>query len=159
MLEEMDKLSDEIREKNDEGEVILFMDGNGKIGLLGEELSRNGKLLQDVFGECELEVMNRSGKCKGSITRVNRKNPDERSAIDFLVVSEEAEQAVEKVEIDEEGDFLLKGSAASDHNSFLVDLRLQNADIGRKDKLVRWRLNAPAEKWIQFKDELTLKSR
>ena len=41
MLMEMDKLSEEIQEKKAEGDVILFMDGNGKIGILGEEKSRN----------------------------------------------------------------------------------------------------------------------
>ena len=42
MILEMDKLNDEIQDKKNEGEVMLFMDGNGKIGLLGEETSRNG---------------------------------------------------------------------------------------------------------------------
>ena len=49
MLLEMDKLSEEIQERKLEGEVVLFMDGNGKIGILGEEASRNGKMLLEVF--------------------------------------------------------------------------------------------------------------
>ena len=51
MLAGMDKLSLEIQENKNKGEVLLFMDGNGKIGLLGEEISRNGKLLFNVFDE------------------------------------------------------------------------------------------------------------
>ena len=73
MLSEMDELSDEIQEKKDEGEVMVFMDGNGKIGILGEEISRNGRLLLDLFEENNLEVMNLSERCEGAITRVNRK--------------------------------------------------------------------------------------
>ena len=111
MLLEMDKLSDEIQEKRDEGEVMLFMDGNGKIGMLGEEISRNGRLLMDLFNENDLELMNQSDKCKGAITRVNRKRTDETSAIDFLVVTESIEQQIEQIIIDEKGDFLLHGSA------------------------------------------------
>ena len=158
MLIEMDKLCEEVQEKKDEGEVVLFMDGNGKIGLLGEELSRNGKMLRDVFNECELEVMNESEKCEGVITRVNRKNVNEMSAIDFLVVTKEAEKGIKKLTIDEKGDFLLKGSAASDHNSFLVDLKLENLESNKRDKVVRWRLNAPVEKWENFQDELALRA-
>ena len=62
MLAEMDKLSDEIQEKKNQGEIVLFMDGNAKIGLLNEPVSRNGKLLREVFDECGLEVMNESEK-------------------------------------------------------------------------------------------------
>ena len=46
---EMSILSEEIERYQKEGEVIIFMDGNGKIGLLGEEKSRNGTLLDNIF--------------------------------------------------------------------------------------------------------------
>ena len=36
---EMGNLSEEIQENLNEGEILIFMDGNGKIGLLGEEKS------------------------------------------------------------------------------------------------------------------------
>ena len=72
MLIEMDRLSSEIQNKKNEGEVILFMDGNGKIGLLGENVSPNGQKLLQVFDECEMEIMNKSDKCEGMITQVNR---------------------------------------------------------------------------------------
>merc|ERR1739838_1196491 len=49
ITEEMLSLSEEIEEFKTEGEVILFMDGNGKMGLLGEEKSRNGKMLEQIF--------------------------------------------------------------------------------------------------------------
>ena len=32
-----------------EGEIILCMDANAKVGLMGEECSRNGKLIKKVF--------------------------------------------------------------------------------------------------------------
>ena len=44
--EEMDKLTEEILDMKASGEVILCMDGNAKIGLMGETVSRNGKLLK-----------------------------------------------------------------------------------------------------------------
>ena len=157
MLIEMDKLGDEIQEKKEQGEVILFMDGNGKIGLLGEEKSRNGKLLQGIFDEYDLEVMNKSEKCDGVITRVNRKNIEEKSAIDFLV-TKEAEEGIRKLTIDEKGDFLLRGSTSSDHNSFLLDIQLGNLGTSKREKVIKWRLNAPVEKWKEYQDKLAEKS-
>ena len=65
----MDKLSEEILELEKEGEVIICMDANVKIGLMGEEMSRNGKLVTEFFQECKLEVINSSQKCLGTITR------------------------------------------------------------------------------------------
>ena len=73
MLLEMDKLSDEIQEKQNEDEVMVFMVGNGKIGILGEDISRNGRLHLDLFNENDVEVMNNSDKCEGAITCVNLK--------------------------------------------------------------------------------------
>ena len=60
---EMELLQEEITEMKNEGEVFLAMDGNGKLGLLNETPSRNGKLLQQVFDNMGLLVMNKSKKC------------------------------------------------------------------------------------------------
>ena len=49
-----------------EGEIFLAMDGNAKLGILGEAPSRNGKLLSQVFSNTGLILMNNSQKCKGT---------------------------------------------------------------------------------------------
>ena len=82
---EMEKLSEEIQEYRNEGEVIVCMDGNGKIGLLGEEKSRNGKLIEEVVATNEMTFLNKSEKCIGKITRANSNNANEVSAIDFVI--------------------------------------------------------------------------
>ena len=41
---EFQLLSEEIEEKSKEGEILLAMDANAKIGVLNEDVSRNGKL-------------------------------------------------------------------------------------------------------------------
>ena len=78
IYEEMGKLSEEILELQRDGEVILCMDANAKTGLMGEEVSRNGKLMMNMFEECELEVVNGGEKCVGVVTRQNRKRPSEK---------------------------------------------------------------------------------
>ena len=71
---EMYLLQEEINEMNEEGEIFLAMDGNGKLGILGETPSRNGKFLQQVFTNTDLTLMNTSSKCEGKITRKNTSN-------------------------------------------------------------------------------------
>ena len=56
--------------------------------------------------------------------------------------------------IDEKGDFLPRGASPSDHNSFLVRISLTDINHVAKEKIVRWRLNSPAEKWQEFQDIL-----
>ena len=158
MLLEMDKLSCEIHNKKNEGEVILFMDGNGKIGLLGEQISRNGELLLQLFNECDLEIMNKSEKCEGAVTRVNRTNPSEMSAIDFVLASEQVEDQIEKIVIDEKCDYVLGGLALTDHNSIIMNVDIENVESRTNEKITRWRLNAPAEKWDTFENALYQKS-
>ena len=44
--QEMQLLTEEIEDMKSEGEILIVMDGNAKLGLLGEEPSRNGRLLK-----------------------------------------------------------------------------------------------------------------
>ena len=67
-----------------EGEILLLMDGNAKIGLLGEETSRNGHHLKKVFDSTGLILVNEKEKCKERITRRNTTNEREFSAIYFI---------------------------------------------------------------------------
>ena len=148
--EEMESLTEEILDMSQEGEVILFMDANGKIGLMGEVMSRNGKLLRKVFDECRLIVMNSSEKCKGKVTRQNRKNPNEKSAIDFVVTTGDAESMIEEMIIDEDEKYLMQGKTASDHNSILLSINIKQVDKKKNEKKVKWRVKAPEENWLDF---------
>ena len=80
-------LKEEINEMKKEGDIMITMNGNARIGLLVEDISRNGHLILKVFHETRLQVLNKSNNCKGKITRKNTNNENEKSAIDFVVVS------------------------------------------------------------------------
>ena len=67
---EIDMLMEELVERRSEGDVLLAMDGNGKIGLMGEEKSRNGIMLLKLFEEVNLTVVNQSKKCIGHVLAV-----------------------------------------------------------------------------------------
>ena len=151
---EMDSLCEEILEKQNEGRVILFMDGNAKIGLLNENISRNGKLLLDVIEECSLQILNNTEICHGKITRVNRKKPSEKSAIDFVFASPEAKTMITHMTIDEEEKFVMAGKSPSDHNSIIVELQINKIEKQKQQKRVKWRLSAPEELWADFRKQL-----
>ena len=151
--EEMNLLSEEIQEFKHEGEILMFMDGNGKIGLLGEEKSRNGKLLEKTFEEHDLQVVNRSDKCDGKITRQCTTNVKEVSAIDFVVANKSLMKNIQSMEIDEKGLLKIRGKKDSDHNTISVKIKLGEEKM-KPSKKVQWRLNAPEECWTKFRREL-----
>ena len=143
---EFGELTEEVLELKQCGDVIIVMDANAKVGILGESVSRNGKYLLNMINEVPLENMNLSEKCEGCITRVNRKNPSERSAIDFILACQEAEKLFEKIEIDEEGKYLMRSEkAASDHNSIILNLNFQNIDHHQVSPIPKWNIHASEE--------------
>ena len=71
-------------------------------------LSRNGKILSDIIEERNLKVVNSSEKCTGTITRSKTTSKGiEQSVIDYVVVSENMYNSVEKMNIDEEKEKVL----------------------------------------------------
>ena len=151
---EMMLLTEEIEEMQRDGEILLAMDGNAQIGLLGEPISRNGKCLLQVFEKMNLHVLNNTEKCKGKITRVNTKNHTEYSAIDFVVVSEETKPWIKNMLIDEDGLFKVKGRNQSDHNTILIELHIIGTFHHKTTKKTCWNIHAPEPKWNSFIREI-----
>ena len=152
--QEMHLLTEEIEDMKSEGEILLLMDGNAKLGLLGEETSRNGGLLKKVFEYTGLNVVNNNPKCNGEITRRKNNNEDEFSAIDFILASDEAEKWIENALIDEAGIYKIKGKKESDHNTIIVNINIPKLEKIKTVKQVGWNIGAPEEKWEKFKHEL-----
>ena len=152
---EMKLLQEEITEMKQEGEIIIAMDANSKIGLMNEPISRNGALIMEVMNETGLEIINKSTKCKGIITRQNTKNKEEKSAIDFVAVSENVEKWILQMTIDEEGIAKIKGKKTpSDHNTIIIDLEIKNLDKTFSVKRTTWNIKAPEEKWTAFQKDI-----
>ena len=151
---EMALLTEEIEEMKREGEIILTMDGNAKVGILGETVNRNGRLLLDVFNKCNLVLMNTNAKCSGQITRQNTKNESEKSAIDFVLASHGAEPWITGMVIDEEGIHKIKGKNETDHSTICIDIKISGIEKLKTVKKTDWNLRASSEKWAAFGDLL-----
>ena len=151
---EIDLLIEEIQEKEREGEVLLAMDGNGKIGIMGEPVSRNGALLLKAFAETNMNLLNLDPKCNGKITRQNTKNKDEYSAIDFVVCNHSITKAIKEMKIDEEGLHKISGKNPTDHNTITISIDLSSI-TQKMPHNTQFRLNAPTEKWNEFRNTLS----
>ena len=139
-------LNEEITEMKNEGEVLLAMDANAKVGILGEPVSRNGALLMKVFELTGLTLINKNTKCKGSITRTNTKNPNEISAIDFIATSDNVVNWIKDMTIDECGLAKVEGKNNSDHNTIIVNMIISNIDRTYAVKRTTWNIQASDEK-------------
>ena len=153
---EMQLLKEEIMEMSNEGEILLIMDGNAKIGLLNEPISRNGRYLLQVIDETNLKVMNKSDKCIGKITRKNTKNDNEYSAIDFVLASENTETWIKDIKIDEDGLLKVKGKNETDHNSILVNVNIKGIDKLKPTTITNWNIKAGPDKWKKYEEQISM---
>ena len=120
--------------------VIIAMDANSKLGpeLIPNdpnERTPNGQILADIMLRHGLAVVNgMQNKCEGTVTRkrVTIEGVEE-SAIDFVIVSDDLESAVESLLIDEKRDYVLTkivktkrgvSKQESDHNVLVSKLKL-----------------------------------
>ena len=133
---------------------LLAMDGNARIGLLNEPISRNGKLLTEVFDITNIHVLNNTDICSGKVTRKNTKNDNKYSAIDFVVASEGARSWVQHMQIDEEGQARVKGKNHTDHNTISINLTLHGTHHPKTAKRTIWNIHAPDTQWTSFAKEL-----
>ena len=151
---EMTLLAEEITEMRRDGEILIAMDGNARVGLLGEPISRNGRLLLKIFEEMDLHLINGTDQCQGKVTRQNTKNANEFSAIDFVVASETAKTWIKDMQIDETGLIRVKGKNQTDHNTISVKISIAGALNSKTSKRTMWNIKAPDAKWTLFTDEL-----
>ena len=152
---EMDTLREEIMDIRREGEIVLCMDANAKINLMNEGVSRNGRLITSVLEECEIVTLNNTAKCTGTVTRQNRNNQEQMSAIDFVTASYHASNWIKKVEIDESGDYRFRSKTKeTDHNTIIVHMNIESVKSTNMTKTVRWNIKAPPEKWMLFREKL-----
>ena len=119
--------------------VIIEADFNSKLGKEfiptdPHDISPNGKILAGIIQRQKLTVLNGSVKCKGTITRARvTTHLTQRSAISFVLVSEDLVEKVESVVIDEEKVLAPTRitptktgveKKTSDHNVILTKLKL-----------------------------------
>ena len=108
-------------------EVILGGDFNAKIEIDNNEIkqkqSRNGKLLQRMIENTGLQAISTKADI-GSWTKVNRKNTNEKSIIDYILTTPTIANNKLTMFIDEAGELRVKGKNGSDHNTMILTTKI-----------------------------------
>ena len=149
-------LRTQIIKAKEEGPVILTGDFNAKLNIVKEgktvqTMSRNGRIMQN-------EIIRGAGMhpasinpSRGTWTRQNRKNPMEKSIIDYILISTKHKDTIQNIEIDEEGTLRMKGKNETDHNTITATIETQciNQTIKKKQRKINNK-----EGWTKFNHKM-----
>ena len=112
--------------------VIVMGDMNAHIGVLGEQMNRNGAMLVEFTGEMDLENLNET-LTEGCVTWSARKLKE--SAIDYMLVNGRMRETVRCMWVDEDG----RIDIVSDHNMLVVECMLCSKSELRAKLKKKWR--------------------
>ena len=128
--------------------ILLIGDFNAKIGndadgIPGNHpvISRNGHLLRNTINLCNLDILNRQTVCKGLWTRVNTRNKEEKSVLDYALCTKTLTPYITKMTIDEDEHHRLTGKSRTDHNTFLITLATKPQDVHLQPNTPTWQRN------------------
>ena len=162
--EQFQKLKEEIMDyQNKNLSVLLIGDFNAKIGndqfgISGNNqfISRNGRLFRNLIDETNTIILNSSSKCSGLWTRVNTKNPLERSILDYAIVSQNLSDSILSMTIDDQQLYKIKGTCPTDHNTILLDILCEKVK-SKSLNITGWKINESTN-WSDFSNNLSFYS-
>ena len=152
------QLTAQILKLKQEGEAILTGDFNSKLQVhkeqVQQEISQNGKEMEKMMDTTGMIAVSLQAT-KGNWTRVNRNNPQEKSIIDYVLMTPGIAKNTTEIIIDEEGTMRLKGKKESDHNTITITTRVTKTTEQGKKKI--WKLSNE-EGWKKFNMEMKKKN-
>ncbi len=147
-------LETQINQLKQKGEVIIAGDFNAKLEhkqeTVTQEESRNGKILQQMMTNQQLTALNLKAD-HGMWTRINRKNIQEKSIIDYIIATEGIKKDITAIIVDEEGSLRIQGKNESDHNTITATIKINQKTKPRYIK--RWNINNK-EGWTMFNQNI-----
>ena len=148
-------LTTHIHTLKQKGKVILTGDLNAKINIqsqnynntaVNQKTSRNGKMLEKMLEDTKTIAISTYSKT-GLWTRVNTKNPEEKSIIDYIIIPEEDANLVTNIEVDESETYRITGENKSDHNTILLTTKTTSHTT--EEKKTSWKVDNK-EGWKKF---------
>ena len=134
-------LGHQIAQKAQNNEVIIAGDFNAKLQINSnsckQHISRNGKLLREIMDNNDLTPANLKSN-HGIWTRVNRKNAEQKSVIDYILTTEQIARRI-------------KGTNETDHNTIIMSIRIN--DPRKPTFREKWNLKNK-EGWTKFNKEI-----
>ena len=145
----------QIKQKSKDNNIIIGGDFNAKLQVDNnnhkQAQSRNGKTLQEMINNTQLIPVTTNADY-GFYTRVNRNDPSEKSMIDYIMMSAPITKNISSTIIDEEGAHRVRSKKESDHNTILVNLKIN--DARKPEYIEKWKLDNK-DGWAQFNTKFT----
>ena len=92
--------------------------------------------------------MNNEPLCSGKWTRINTNNQNQKSILDYVICTSPLKHYIQKMIINEEKNYRLKGS---DHNTIMLTI---NKRLNQKNKLNEiWKSNEKTD-WKKYEEKL-----
>ena len=133
--------------------VIILGDLNAKLEITKnqctQKVSRNGTLLQECIKQTNTTVINSKKNHQGTWTRVNRKNSEEKSIINYVITS----KLIKVIEsaTDTDNTYRIEGINQTDHNVITATINTELEKATKKNE--RWKKGKP-EDWVKFNQEI-----
>ena len=121
---------------------LVVGDFNDKLKSNLQNVSKNGKLLEQVINDFDMKVTDTLPICEGQWTRVNNNNSSERSIIDYLLLSEKLEPNLKELLSKTISSYKVTNDKKTycDHNAFIFNMhtRIKKKNNCNKNK-TQWR--------------------
>ena len=151
--EETDKMykiiEEEVKKAKEQKQVVIIAgDMNCKIGenIKGnkKEISKGGRRMMKMAKNMEMKIMNGDEKCKGMWTRTQKdKNSTKKSVIDYVLITEEHQDIIKKMTIDEEkektpyrDDSKNRDKVYTDHNMIILEMDMEMKREPKGERIV-----------------------
>ena len=110
-------------------------------------ISRNGKFLKEMILQTNMTVVNELPHHEGTWTRINTKDHNQKSVIDYIIITDNMRTMITQSATDTEGTYQIKGINPTDHHIINMKMNL-NVQI-KKSITKQWRTGTP-EQWKQY---------
>ena len=160
ILTEFQELTTQVNQVKNKGEIIMGGDFNAKLKNdtknHKQEISPNGTIMKEnLLEHTQLEPISMKSE-PGKWTREHRTNPNEKSIIDYVLMTPKLADKVTSIMVDEEGMYRIEGKNPTDHNTIIVETEL-DIDIEKKT-IYKWNLNNK-DGWRNYNKRIQQKHR
>ncbi len=150
LKEEYKQLERSIRERPSTN-TILMGDFNAKLEInkeeIKQEISRNGTQLTKLMERNQLMATTLLSNHSGMWTRINNNNQEEKSIIDYILISSNLQDSIDESATDEDNIYTIKGTTPTDHR--VITLTIKTDKIKAPNIIKRWK-EGSEEQWEHY---------
>ena len=105
---------------------------------------------KDLTNNFNLKILNKSPKRKGKWTRINTKNENEKSIIDYALCTQTLYTNMNTIMINEEESYKLNRKNKTDHNLIKIEIIKNTSIVKKKIENKQWKINSNTN-WTRFR--------